>query len=216
MTLTDLFLFVVLPYVAVGQLLPAALFRARTGWPLGQQAAVPTLAAERGRFWSRPGWIGAAILLALHLLPFLFPGAWSALIESWLRLLLVELTGLVGGLFFLAGIATFLWRRLREAQLSPLRTSLEMAALCALLASALAGVATAATVRWGSAWYARVLGPYLWSLARLQPDLGAVSALGFWPRAHLAFAFLAMALVPFTTLPRQLAAPVRAALGGAR
>ena len=167
MTSTDLFLFVVLPYVAVGQLLPAILFYRRTDGPLAEPPGSPVLARERDGWTSRAAWAGAAALLL---------------------------------------------RRLRDARLSPLRTSLELAALAALLFASIAGVGTAILDRWGAAWYAHVLAPYLWSLARLRPDVEALASLGFWPRAHLGFAFLAMALVPFTTLPRQLARPAAALL----
>jgi len=223
MTLTDLFLFVVLPYAAVGQLLPALLFRRRPQGALLYAVGSTELTAERSAFWTRPGWIGAIVLLALHLVPFLFARGWSALIADQNRLVVVELIGLVGGLLFLFGVGLILKVRLFDGRLSPLKTSIEVGALAALCGSAVAGLFTAVTLRWGSAWYTHVIGPYLWSLARLQPDVAPLAALGFWPRAHVALAFVAMALVPFTTLPNQLRAPVlalfrrrpHAAVGGA-
>ena len=213
MTLGDLVLFVVIPYIAVGQLVPAVLFVRRGEGPL---RAVELLAEERRPFWTRPAWIGAALLVLLHTLPLIIPGPWRALIALRAGLVGVELAGAVGGLLFLLGIGIFLRRRLTNPKLSSLRTSMELAALGSLQLSSIAGLMTALTSRWGSAWYAHVVGPYLWSLARLNPDPSALATLGFWPRAHIAFAFLAMGLVPFTTLPKQLGRPLRAALGAAR
>ncbi len=222
MTIVDLFLFVVLPYAAVGQLLPALLLRRKPQGPLLYAVGSEELRSERANFWSRPAWIGAAILFVLHVAPFLFRAAWEALLASRARLVMVELVALVGGIFFLVGIAPLLRRRLRDQRLSALRTALEIGTLVSLLAAGAAGVITAAGSRWGSAWYASVVGPYLWSLARLSPDIAPLATLGFWPRAHIALAFIAMALVPFTTLPRQMTAPMRrfdrrvAAAGGVR
>ena len=219
MTLLDLLLFVVLPYAAVGQLLPALLMRRKPQGPLLYAVGSAELRADRATFWSRPAWVGAAILFALHVAPFLFRSAWEALVAARLRLLIVEVVALTGGLLFLVGIAPLLRRRLRDARLSPLRTAMEIGTLASLLAAGAAGVITAVGERWGSAWYATVVGPYLWSLVRLAPDVAPLTTLGFWPRAHIVLAFVAMALVPFTTLPRQMSAPVRhlrALAGGAR
>ena len=212
MTLFDVFFFVVLPYAAVGQILPAILFhRQRAGVP-ADPAALPALENERSTWAARAAWLGALCMLLLHVVPFLFAGGFGALITSPARLLVVELLALVGGLLFFFGLGALLSRRLRAPQLSPLRSALEMGALWSLFVAAGAGVFTAVTARWGTAWYTQALGPYLWSLAKLSPDTAALSSLSFWPRAHLAFAFLAMALVPFTSLPQQLRAP----LAGAR
>jgi nitrate reductase gamma subunit len=213
MTIFDVFFFVVLPYAAVGQILPAILFhRKHTGVP-SDPAAAPALESERSTWASRAAWFGAVCMTLLHVVPFLFAGGWSALIVSPGRLLAVELVALIGGVLFFIGVGALLSRRLRDPGLSPLRSALEMGALWSLFVAAGAGVFTAVTARWGTAWYTHALGPYLWSLAKLSPDTAALTSLSFWPRVHLAFSFLAMALVPFTTLPMQLRAPLLARLG---
>jgi nitrate reductase gamma subunit len=213
MTLTDLFFFVVLPYAAVAQILPAIVVLRRAEGPLAETASSPVLARERDGWASRAGWIGAVVLILLHVLPLLLGSLWSRLLGGK-ALYVVEFAGLIGGLLFLVGVAAFFLGRVRDAKLSPLRTALELSALAALVLSAVGGVATAVTVRWGAAWYAHVIGPYLWSLAKLSPEIDSLAVLGFWPRFHFAFAFLAMALVPFTTLPRQLRAPLLSLFGG--
>ena len=208
MTIYELFFFVVLPYAAVGQILPAILFHRKAVGVLADPASGPALENERSTWASRAAWLGAVCMVLLHVVPFLFAGGWSALIASPARLLAVELAALVGGLLFFFGVGAILSRRLRDQNLSPLRSALEMGALWSLFVAAGAGVFTAVTARWGTAWYTHALGPYLWSLARLQPDTEALTSLSFWPRVHLAFSFLAMALVPFTSLPQQLRAPL--------
>jgi len=209
-TLGDVFFFVVLPYAAVGQLIPATLYRARKMGSLQEPLAGPLLTGERRAFASSAAWIGAMAMALLHLLPLFAPPLWRALIASQMRLLIVELLGLAGGVSFLAGTALLLWRRNRAAA-SPLTASLELAALAAIVLSAGAGVVTALTSRWGAAWYSRALVPYLFSLLKLAPDVTAISALGFWPRLHVACGFVALALAPFTTLPGQLRAALHLA-----
>jgi nitrate reductase gamma subunit len=213
MTIFDVFFFVVLPYAAVGQLLPAVLFHRKAAGIGADPAAAGALESERSTWASRAAWFGAVCMVLLHVVPFLFARGWSALIASPARLLTVELVALVGGLLFFFGLGAILSRRLRDPGLSPLRSALEMGALWSLFVAAGAGVATAVTARWGTAWYTHAVGPYLWSLAKLSPDTEALSSLSLWPRVHLAFSFLAMALVPFTTLPLQLRAPLLARLG---
>ena len=213
MTIFDVFFFVVLPYAAVGQILPAILFHRKAAGVAVDPAASAALESERSTWGSRAAWIGAVCMVLLHVAPLLFAGGWSTLVESPLRLLVIELVALTGGLLFFFGLGALLARRLRDERLSPVRSLLELGALVSLFAAAGAGVLTAVTARWGTAWYTHALGPYLWSLARLQPDTEALTSLSFWPRVHLAFSFLAMALVPFTTLPLQLRAPLLARLG---
>jgi nitrate reductase gamma subunit len=213
MTLSDLLIFVVLPYMAVGQLLPAILFRRLMLGPTAEPDGSPLLHADRATWFTRAAWIGAAMLVLLHVVPFLAAGPFAGLISHPVRLLAVEMFGAIGGVVFAVGVAGILWRRLCSKGLAGLRTALEVAALLALVVAAVGGVLTAANVRWGAAWYTHVIGPYLWSLVRLDPSVEALSALGFWPRLHLGAAFVAMGLVPFTTLPRQLLAPVSALFG---
>ncbi len=213
MTIFDVFFFVVLPYAAVGQIVPAILFHRQRAGVSSDPAAGLALESERSTWASRAAWIGAVCMVLLHVVPLLFPGGFGALISSPARLLVVELVALVFGLLFLFGLGALLSRRMRDQRLSVLRSALELGALFCLFVAAGAGVFTAVTARWGTAWYTHALGPYLWSLAKLSPDTAALSSLPFWPRVHLAFSFLAMALVPFTTLPRQLRAPLRARFG---
>ena len=72
-----------------------------------------------------------------------------------------------------------------------------------MLAATLTGVVVAVTDRWGAAWYTTVLVPYLRSLLTLRPEVSGLSGMGFWPQAHVASSFLALALLPFSSYPPQ-------------
>lgn len=220
MTFFDILAFVVLPYIAVGQLIPAAFWYA---WRARDEGAAlePALADERRAWYWTGAWAALLLVVLLHLGATFVPGLWSALVKSHARLLAVEFAGLIAGLVALFGLASALRRRIHAPGDSPLRSSLDVAALALLVLSALAGVLTALQVRWGAAWYPHVITPWLWSLAKMSPDAKALSGAPGLVQAHVVFGFLALALAPFTSLPRQLVAPLRrrpaaAAVGGAR
>jgi nitrate reductase gamma subunit len=79
--------------------------------------------------------------------------------------------------------------------------------LAALLAQLVTGVAVAIAYSWGSSWFAAVAAPYLWSLARLQPDITAVAALPALVKAHVLGAFLLVGVFPFSRLVHVLQVP---------
>ena len=203
MSLQAVLLFVVLPYVALGQLVPAILFRKAVIAAVRAPEIQPALATERSDFAAWLTWFGCLVLVPLHLVPLLFPST-SLTVLSWRPLLVaVELVGWMGGALFLVGVALAGWRRIRDPRFGRLRTGLELAALGAVLAATLTGVVVAVTDRWGAAWYTTVLVPYLRSLLALRPEVSGLAGMGFWPQAHVASSFLALALLPFSSYPPQ-------------
>jgi len=202
-SLPAVLLFVVLPYVAVGQLVPALLFRRMVQATVHAPGLQPALAQERSDFAAWLTWCGCLVLIPLHLVPLLFPSA-SLAVLSWRPLLVVvELAGWIGGALFLLGICRAGWRRVRDPRFGALRTGLELGCLTAVLAATFSGVVLAVADRWGSTWYTSVLVPYLRSLILLRPDPSGLDRMGFWPQAHVATSFLALALLPFTSFPPQ-------------
>ncbi|HVP59727.1 MAG TPA: respiratory nitrate reductase subunit gamma [Myxococcaceae bacterium] len=203
MSLTAVLLFVVLPYIAIGQLVPAILFRKVVVAVVQAPELQQPLAKERSDFAAWLTWCGVAVLIPLHLIPLLFPGA-SLSVLSWRPLLVtVELVGWIGGALFLVGMVHSGWRRIRDPRFGRLRSGLELATLFSILASTFSGVVVAVADRWGSAWYTTVLVPYLRSLILLRPEVSGLSGMGYWPQAHVATSFLALALLPFSTYPPQ-------------
>jgi len=203
MSLEAVLLFVVLPYVAIGQLVPAFLFRRLVMKAVHAPDLQPFLARERSDFAAWLTWFGCLVLIPLHLIPLLFPSA-SLTVLSWRPLLVaVELVGWMGGALFLLGVGLAGVRRIRDPRFGPLRTGLELTCLGAVLAATLSGVLVAVSDRWGSSWYTTVLVPYLRSLVLLRPDPSGLAAMGFWPKAHVATSFLALALLPFSSYPPQ-------------
>jgi nitrate reductase gamma subunit len=77
-----------------------------------------------------------------------------------------------------------------------------------LIAQLATGVALAVRYPWGSSWFAAAAAPYLWSLARLQPDVAVAGAMPLLVRAHIVGAWLLLAAFPFSRLVHILLVPI--------
>lgn len=160
----------------------------------------------RLQFWGSVSWHNAILLvLALHLWAVVAPGSLGALLSDPGRRLVVEVTGLALGIVALAGLALLILRRLSLRSGS---TGLDWLVLLLLLVQVATGIHTAATARWGYAWFGHVATPWLGSLVRLSPQVDRLATMP-WPfQLHALNAFLLLALVPYTRLAHALVAPV--------
>ena len=77
-----------------------------------------------------------------------------------------------------------------------------------LLAQVVLGLWIAFGYRWGSSWFAADLTPYLWSIFKLNPEIGAVSAMPWVIKLHIVGAFLLVLIIPFSRLVHFLVAPL--------
>jgi nitrate reductase gamma subunit len=76
-----------------------------------------------------------------------------------------------------------------------------------ILIQVLTGLWIAYFNRWGSAWFAISLAPYLKSIFLLNPNFEAIAAMPLSIRLHIASAFIFVGLVPFTRLMHFLVFP---------
>jgi len=150
-------------------------------------------------------WAILAVLL-LHLLAIFLPGAMAALLSSEARLVAVEATGLALGLTAAFGLAVLAVRRLA---LRAVTAWLDWVVVALLLLQVGTGVYTAATARWGYAWFGFVATPWLASLVRLAPRVDLMANLPDAFKVHALNAFVLVALVPYTRLAHALVAPVQ-------
>ena len=60
---------------------------------------------------------------------------------------------------------------------------------------------------WGSSWFAATASPYLWSVAKLNPEITYVVALPWLVKLHIINAFLVIGFFPFTRLVHILVVP---------
>jgi nitrate reductase gamma subunit len=60
---------------------------------------------------------------------------------------------------------------------------------------------------WGSSWFAASASPYLWSLIKLNPQIGYVAAMPLGVKLHIVNAFIVVGFFPFTRLVHILVVP---------
>jgi nitrate reductase gamma subunit len=201
----DAFLFGVFPYLAA-TVTVVGVFRRFRAMRYTVTTSSSQLLESRLQFWGSVSWHYAIIaVLLVHLAAVFLPGAVAALLSAPGRLLAVEVTGLALGITALWGLVVLAVRRLT---LRGETTWLDWTVMALLLLQVATGVLTAATARWGYAWFTVIATPWLASLARLSPRVELMANLPVIFKLHALNAFVLLALVPYTRLAHALVAPV--------
>jgi nitrate reductase gamma subunit len=208
MNALNTFLFVAFPYVAVITFVVGVLYRWRQ-----KGFTVSSLSSQflegKTLFWGTiPFHIGLLVVLFGHLVAFLMPQATLAWNAQPMRLIILEGSAFVFGLTVLIGLAALMYRRFTNPRIRAVTTHMDIVIELLLLAQVVLGCWVALGFRWGSSWFAADLTPYLWSLIRLSPETGAVFALPWVIKLHIAGAFAIIFMVPFTRLAHVIVAPL--------
>jgi nitrate reductase gamma subunit len=205
---TDFILYAAFPYVAIFVAIIGSAYRF-----MSSRYSVSSLSSQflegRRLFWgSAPFHYGILVVLAGHLIAFLFPRSvlWFNGVPA--RLYILELTGLAFGLLAVFGLVVLIYRRLTAGRIRAVTSPMDVVLLLLLLVQLASGVYVAVFHRWGSNWFAQTAAPYLWSLLRLSPDPQLVSALPLAVRLHILNAWALLAVVPFTRLVHFLVIPI--------
>src|SRR3989304_7068357 len=177
--MTDILLFVVLPYVAVVLAIVGSIYRY-----FGNRFSSSSLSSQflenRQLFWGSVPWhYGILFLLTGHLVGLLIPRtvlAWNGV--PW-RLYVLEASALAFGLLTLWGLIVLIFRRITSARIRAVTSPMDIVLLLVLLVQVLAGLWIAIFYRWGSSWYAGFAVPYLVSLLKLNPDIVLVANFPF-------------------------------------
>ena len=193
--------FAVWPYVALALFAAAVagrylLARRRMATPTEDQIAENRQVFQGGALWRA----GVALLVLGHLIGLLLPKgilAWNA---SPTRLYELEGVAFASGLAALLGWIGLIWRRLRSGEGSRVHDLADMAFLSILGVALTSGLLTAVLHRWGSSWGAMILTPYALSVLRGRPVAELPSQLPYLAQLHVAAAFVALAVVPWTRL----------------
>jgi len=204
----DTVLFVVFPYVATALALivtPYRYFHDRFSY-----SSFSSELLDRGSlFWGSVGWhYGVILILTAHLLAFLFPGAWGALIAEPIRLYVLEVIGLTLALATVLSLIVLIVRRIAVNRVRSVTTVLDWVLLVVLLAQVVLGFWVALVYRWGSEWYLHTAVPWLTSLVTLNPQAQFVSSLPRVVKFHMLGGFVVLALFPFTRLVHLITFPV--------
>lgn len=192
--------FVIFPYVALIVAIIVAVYRSIYR-PFTISSLSSQLLENKQLYWGSVSfhW-GVVLILLVHLLAILFPKSiilWNA---QPLRLYLLEFSGLVLGLWSLAGLVVLLWRRLTQPRVRVVTTPMDILVLLLLLVSLISGVVTAVAYRFGSYWFTGVFTPYLLSLFVLQPRVDLLTPLPWVIKLHVINFFVLLVVFPFTRL----------------
>lgn len=203
----DLLLFVVLPYASVILFIVGSVERYRRH-PYSVTSQSSQFLEGRRHFWGyMPFHLGILSVLAAHVCWVVAPGLQQQWNASAARLYAVEILLLGCALAAAIGYVAIGLRRAGDAKLRLVSSAWDTAVYLLLLGQIVAGVLVAVRHPWGSSWFTTIAAPYLWSLARLNPDTTAVTALPALVRAHIVMAWLLIAIFPFSRLVHVLSVP---------
>ena len=204
----DMILFGVFPYVAVALAVAVGIYRyCFDRYSYSSQSS--QFLESRALFWGSVPWHSAILLVLLaHLLAFLFPSAWGALLGAPGRLYLLEVTGMALGVVSTISMLVLILRRVGNARVSAVTTTVDWFLLVALLIQVATGVFIAITMRWGGFWYLHTVSPWLWSLVSFSPKIQYLASMPLVVKLHAVNAFFLVALFPFSRLVHVVSIPL--------
>jgi nitrate reductase gamma subunit len=204
----NVFLFIVLPYVALALFLivtPYRYFSNRLTW----SAYSTQFLEQKALYWGSIPWhYGILPVLIAHLLGVIAPGPMKAILANRQTLILLESVGLGLALFALFGCLVLMVRRAQTPLLRPVTSAADWVLLFLLAVQVATGVYLGLFMRWGSQWYLHTAVPYFHSLLVFNPQIGYVADFPLLFKLHAAGAFLIIALLPFTKLVHLLFLPI--------
>ena len=204
----DLILFGVFPYVAVALAVAVGFYRYfvdRYSW----SSQSSQFLESRVLFWgSVPSHYAILLILLGHLLAFLFPEGWGAMLGRPLRLYMLEVTGMALGLATVVAVALLILRRATNDRVATVTSVVDWVLLAALLVQVATGVYIAFTLRWGAVWYLHTATPWLWSLVKLDPQVQYLAVLPAVVKVHAVNAFFLVAIFPFSRLVHVISVPL--------
>ncbi len=201
------FLFIALPYIAIVTFLVGSIQRYRaTGFKVSSLSS-QFLEGKKLYFGSMAFHWGILVVFTGHVVTALFPTATLMWNSSPVRLIVLEVMAFSFGVSALIGLIGLFLRRLSHPRIQVVTSLMDLAIEILILLQVVMGCWIALGYRWGSSWFASDLSPYLWSLAKLNPQIDAVSAMPPVIQAHIAGAFVILGMIPFTRLVHFLVAP---------
>jgi nitrate reductase gamma subunit len=203
----DQLLFVVLPYVAFFTFFLVTIQRYRSR-SFTYSSLSSQFLENRQHFWGLvPFHYGILTVLAGHVVAFLVPREILAWNSKPVRLYILEITALIFGLLTVTGLAAAMVRRLSVSKVKQVTSARDWVLYALLLLQVVTGVGVALFHPWGSSWFAASATPYLWSILKLNPDIGAIVAMPWLVKLHIVNAYVVIGFFPFTRLVHVLVVP---------
>jgi len=200
--------FLIFPYLAIILALVVTVYRSLFR-PFTISSLSSQLLERRRLFWGSISFhYGIIYILLGHLLALIFPKGlllWNAVP---LRLYLLEFTGIAMGVWALVGLLILIWRRIGNARIRAVSSSMDYVVLILLLVSVLSGVIVETSYRFGTYWFTGIFTPYLWSILSLQPRPELVAPLPWVIKLHVINFFVLLALFPFSRLVHIITYPL--------
>lgn len=205
--LFDLFLFAVVPYVALTIFFLGTIIRYRR-YGFSYSSLSSQFLENRHHFWGLiPFHYGILTVFLGHLIGFLIPRELLWWNSHPLRLYVFEVSGLVAALLTIVGLVNMTMRRLSEPKIRVVTSHADWILLVILSLQILSGTFVAIFHSWGSSWFAATAAPYLWSVITLGPDISSMVAMPWLVKFHVVGAFVILAAFPFTRLVHILVVP---------
>jgi nitrate reductase gamma subunit len=203
----DQLLFAALPYAVMVVFLLGTIQRYRA-----QSFSYSSLSSQflenRQHFWAMvPFHYGILTVLAGHVVAFLIPRQILWWNSKPARLYVLEVTALAFGIITLVSLGAVVLRRLTSAKVNVVTSKADWFLYLLLFIQILTGVYVAVFNPWGSSWFAASASPYLWSLIKLNPQIGYVAAMPLGVKLHIVNAFIVVGFFPFTRLVHILVVP---------
>jgi nitrate reductase gamma subunit len=201
------FLTIALPYLAFTLCVVGCIWRYRASGFKYSSLSSQFLDSDKLFFGSMLFHWSILVVFAGHLLAFLFPSWVLSLTSNPYNLVILEMLGFVFGLGALLGLIWLFLRRIGNERVQMVTNRMDLFIEVLIIVQLALGCWIAYAYRWGSAWFASDLTPYLWSLFKLNPQITALVDLPGAVLIHVVVAFVILALIPFSRLVHFLVAP---------
>jgi len=192
------FLFIAIPYAALFIFIIGSVFRySNFGFKVSSLSS--QFLEGNTLFWgSRPFHWGVIFLFFGHLVAFLFPKSVILWNTHPVRLLILEISAFSFAVLTLFGLLALIYRRLVNKKLQVVTSKMDVAVYVVLLIQVISGMYIAYFYKWGSSWLASSLTPYIWSIFSISPNAEVIIQMPFMVQLHVTFAFVFIAMIPFT------------------
>jgi nitrate reductase gamma subunit len=200
----DSLLFIALPYVALVVFMIGTIYRYQHGFKYSSLSS--QLLETESLFPASVAFhVGIITIFLAHLLGFIFPSYFSTI--GGKALIFLEIVGLIFGFLSIIGLSMLIYRRFTNPRVRVVTNIMDAVIEVLLLVQFIIGVAIAISLKWGLAWFASDMAPYLYSIFTFNPDISAITASHWLVQTHIVIGFLIILLVPFTRLVHFLVAP---------
>ncbi len=207
-TTGEMLLYVVYPYLAMVLFFGVSIYRYRRNKFSFSSLSSQFLEDEMLHTGSVAWHIGILVVLAGHILAFLFPRTLLAWNSVPVRLYILEVSSFIAGLAALIGLVQLIMRRLSRSKVRAVTSMVDWAVLGLLLFQVGTGVLIALFHRWGSSWYAEAMVPYVKSIFFFSPDLATLAPSPLLVKLHVLGGITFVAVLSFTRLVHFLVWPL--------